>query len=395
METSGEADEGGTLYQCPMHPTYIDESPGECPICGMTLVPVEKAEGEEMQMEVEGRAAIELPPERQQMIGVTFDEARSRDVTMKIRTVGHLTYDETRIVKVHTRISGWVERLYVDYTGREVRRGEPLFTIYSPELYSTQEEYLLALRGEKALSAPSATPEAAENAYSLTEATRKRLRLWDITEDQIERLERTGRSETEMSIVSPIDGFVIEKNAFEGKYVVPGEVLYTIADLETIWAIAEVFEYELQLVRVGQEAKITLSYYPGEVFRGRVSYIYPYLNNSTRTALVRFEIENRDLKLKPDMYVNVELEIDLGKRLVIPRDAVLYSGERRIAYVRKDERNFEPREIVTGVRVGDYIEVLEGIEEGETVVTSANFLIDSESQLRAAVMSMMGGHGGH
>ncbi|MFQ6105185.1 MAG: efflux RND transporter periplasmic adaptor subunit [Candidatus Glassbacteria bacterium] len=387
-ESSGEA-----LYHCPMHPTYMSDSPGECPICGMTLVPVEDEEGGES--EVEGRAGVKVSPEKQQLIGVTFDTAHVSDLSMKIRTVGRLTYDETKIVKVHTRISGWVEKLHIDYTGKEVKKGEPLFSLYSPQLYSTQEEYLLALEGESLLSA-SSMPGTSEMAQSLSEATRRRLLLWDITEDQIASLERTGRSEVDLEIVSPIDGFVIEKNAFEGKYVSPGDILYTIADLKKIWAIADVYEYELPYVKVGQEAKITLSYFPGEEFIGRITYVYPYLNNAARTAQVRFEIDNEDLKLKPDMYVNVQLEIDLGPRLLVPSGAILYAGDRYVAYVKKDEKNFEPREIITGVSSDGYVEVLDGIIEGEMVVTSANFLLDSESQLRAAVMSMIGGdHGGH
>jgi RND family efflux transporter MFP subunit len=381
------------LYHCPMHPTYMSDDSGECPICGMTLVPVEAGEGDDS--EVEGRASVKVSPEKQQLIGVTFDTVRVSDFSMKVQTVGRLTYDETKIVKVHTRISGWVERLFVDYTGKEVKKGEPLFSLYSPQLYSTQEEYLLALRGEKLLS-QSKIEGASANAQSLSKASRKRLKLWDINEEQIERLERTGRSEVNLEIVSPTNGFVIEKNAFEGKYVNPGDILYTIADLEKIWAIADVYEYELPYVEVGQEAKITLSYLPGKEFIGKVAHVYPYLNDNTRTAQVRFEIDNFDFKLKPDMYVNVQIEIDLGKRLMIPKDAILYAGERRIAYVKKDERTFEPKEIKTGVQKNQAVEVLGGLVEGDVVVTSANFLLDSESQLRAAVLSMLGGdHGGH
>jgi len=381
-----------TLFHCPMHPTYISENTGECPICGMTLVPIEVEEGGEST--VEGRATVKVNPDKQQLIGVTFDTARVSDLSMKIRTVGRLAYDETKIVKVHTRISGWVERLHVDYTGKEVNKGDPLFSIYSPQLYSTQEEYLLALKGERLLANSSMTG-VLDNAQSLSEATKRRLKLWDITDEQIKRLEKSGKAEENIEIVSPINGFVTEKNVFEGRYVSPGDILYTIADLENIWVLADIYEYELPHVRVGQEAKITLSYFPGEEFTGEVTYVYPYLNDNTRTAQVRFEINNPDFKLKPDMFVNVQIKIDLGKRLTIPRDAILYSGERRIAYVKNGDTTFEPREIKTGVPTAQLVEVLEGIEEGEMVVTSANFLIDSESQLRAAVMSMIDGHSGH
>ena len=381
-----------TLYHCSMHPTYISENPGECPICGMTLVPIEEVEGGESK--VEGRSSVKVNPDKQQLIGVTFDTARVSDLSMKIRTVGRLTYDETKIVKVHTRISGWVERLHVDYTGKEVEKGESLFSIYSPQLYSTQEEYLLALNGERLLANRSMTGDL-DNDQSLSAATKRRLELWDISDEQIKELEKSGKAEVNLEIVSPINGFVIEKNAFEGRYVSPGDILYTIADLDEIWALADIYEYELPYVKVGQEAKITLSYYPGEEFTGKVTYVYPYLNNDTRTAQVRFEIDNPNMKLKPDMFVNVKIEIGLGERLTIPRDAILFSGERRIAYVKNGDTTFEPREIETGVQNGQFVEVLEGIEEGEMVVTSANFLIDSESQLRASVMSMMSGHSGH
>jgi len=387
-ESSTEA-----LFHCPMHPTYISDSPGECPICGMTLVPIEAEEGGESG--VKGRANVKVSIEKQQLIGVTFDSARVSDLSMKIRTVGRLAYDETKIVKVQTRINGWVEKLYIDYTGKEVVKGEPLFSIYSPQLYSTQEEYLLALEGEDRLS-NSSIKGVSDNARSLSEAARRRLRLWDISEGQIANLESTGRAEVDLEIVSPIDGFVTEKNAFEGKYVSPGDILYTIADLKKIWVIADVYEYELPYVRAGQEAKITLPYFPGEEFIGKVTYVYPYLNDNARTAQVRFEIENEELKMKPDMYANVQIEIDLGRKLVVPKEAILYAGDRHIAYVKKDEKNFEPREVKTGLETDGYVEVLGGIAEGEMVVTSANFLLDSESQLRSAVMSMVGGdHGGH
>jgi Cu(I)/Ag(I) efflux system membrane fusion protein len=261
--------------------------------------------------------------------------------------------------------------------------------LYSPELVATQQEYLLAVKGRKLLDG-SEFPEVAEGAQSLLEVTRQRLRLWDITEDHIQDLELTGKVLKTLPIHSPITGTVINKMALAGMRVSPGDELYTIADLSHIWITADIYEYELPLIKVGQTATVSLSYDPGTVLQGRVAFIYPTLDPQTRTAKVRFELDNPGEQLKPEMYANVELQIPLGTRLVVPREAILESGERQVIFLHHGGGTLEWRTVKLGARAGDWVEVLEGLKEGEHVVTSANFLIDSESRLKAAVGGMQG-----
>jgi len=380
---------GKTLYQCPMHPTYISEEPGDCPICGMKLVPVEGTEPEEARG-TPGLATVRITSEKQQLIGVRTGLVRYVDMEKIIRTVGRVTYAEPNVAYVTTKFEGWIEELYVDYTGKRVRKGQPLFTIYSPELVSTQEEYLLALKAQEYLTR-SGFSEVSSGANNLLESTRRRLLLWDITEKDIRELERTGKPRKTLTIYSPIDGYVIHKNVFRGMKVSPGLNLYHIVDLSTVWVEADIYEYEIPFVKVGQEATISLSYCPGETFSGKVTYIYPYLESKTRTVKVRMEFPNRDLKLKPEMYANVELKVRLGRKLAVPEEAVLNAGTRQYVFVDLGDGRFEPREVRLGPKADAYVAVLEGLREGERVVTSANFLIDSESKLRAA-LTAMGGH---
>jgi RND family efflux transporter MFP subunit len=387
---SHEDQEEEQLYHCPMHPTYISEQRGECPICGMSLVPFEQEEELiEETSEVEGYASIRVSPKRQQLIGVKTGVVELQSMEKVIRTVGLVDYDEKRIAHIHTKISGWIEDLYVDYTGKLVNRGEDLLTIYSPELVSTQEEYLLAQRSEEKLGS-SQLKEVSRGANRLLDATRRRLLLWDITEDQIDELERTNEPKTKMTLHSPIDGFVLHKGAFEGKHVSPSDELYTIADLSVVWVIADIYEYELPFVHVGQEAKVSLSYLPGEEFIGTVDYIYPYMEEQTRTVKVRLIFNNPEWKLKPKMYANVELKVDLGERLAIPEDAILDTGTRQVVFIYRDDGTFEPREVRLGQQVEDHYVLLEGLNEGDRIMTSANFLIDSESKLKAATQAMTG-----
>ncbi len=388
METHEVDQDGQTLYHCPMHPTYISEQPGECPICGMTLVPVED-EGEMEESSVEGYAPVKVSLQRQQLIGVKTGIIERRPMDKIIRTVGLVDYDEKRLAHIHTKISGWIEELYVDYTGKLVQRGEPLLTIYSPELVSTQEEYLLALRGQEELVS-SPFSEVSLGASTLLNATKRRLQLWDITEDQINELEMTGEIKTKMTLHSPIDGFVLHKGAFEGKYVNPKDELYLIADLSVVWVYADIYEYELPFVHVGQEAKVSLSYLPGEEFVGTVDYIYPYMEEKTRTVKMRLVFDNSEWKLKPKMYANVELKIDLGELMAIPEDAILDTGTRQVVFLYREDGTFEPREVELGLKVEDYYVILEGLEVGDRIMTSSNFLIDSESKLKAATRAMAG-----
>jgi len=367
------------LYHCPMHPNYTSDKPGECPICGMTLVPVE--EEEEKSSEVI-QDVLKISPEKQQLIGITYGKVEFRSLKKVVRTVAKFTYDETNIRYITTKFSGWIEKLYVDYTGKFVKRGQPLFEIYSPELLSAQEEYLIAFKFKK----------ITENAVSLLNSTKTRLLLWGINENQLKEIEKAGRPMRIMVYYSPFDGFVIEKNVFEGKYINAGETLYQIADISNIWVLADIYEFELPFIKIGQEAIITLPYYPSEVFKGRITYIYPYLENETRTIKVRIELKNPDFKLKPYMFGNVEIDIDLGKKLVVPESAVIDTGIRKLVFVNRGNGYIEPREVKLGHRVDEYYEVLEGISEDEEVITSANFLIDSESKIKSAIKGMSGGH---
>ncbi|MVF21583.1 efflux RND transporter periplasmic adaptor subunit [Methylocaldum sp. BRCS4] len=330
-----------------------------------------------------------ISPERLQEIGVRFEIAEQRPLTRTIRTVGRVEIDERKLANVNIKIEGWIDRLYVSATGDRVKQGQILFTLYSPDLVATQQEYLLALQSVRDLGT-SEFPEVAQGARSLLEVTRRRLALWDITEDHIEDLERTGAVLKTLPIHAPISGTVIERKAVAGMYVKPGEPLYTIADLTSIWILGDIYEYELPLIKVGQTADVTLSYDPKTHFEARVDFIYPTLDPQTRTAKVRFTLANPEERLKPDMYANVELNVPLGLRLAVPKDAVLETGERKIIFIHHGGGKLEWRNVTTGVRGAEWVEITEGIEPGDHVVTSANFLIDSESQLKAAVGGMAG-----
>lgn len=332
---------------------------------------------------------IIIAPERLQTIGVKFQPAERRVLEKAIRTVGRVEVDERRLARVNIKFHGWIEELVVSAVGDHVRKGQILFTIYSPDLVATQEEYLLALRSYKELGG-SEFPEVARGAKDLLDATRRRFSLWDITDDHVRDLEKTGRVMKTLPIHSPITGTVIQKKAFAGSHVDPGEELFTIADLSRIWIMADIYEYELPSIKLGQGADVTLSYDPKVALHGHVEFIYPTMDPKTRTAKVRFVLENPQEKLKPDMYANVGLKVGLGSRLAIPRDAVLESGERQIVFIHRGGGKLEWRQVKLGVRVDNWAEVTEGVSEGEHVVTSANFLIDSESQLRSAINSMGG-----
>jgi Cu(I)/Ag(I) efflux system membrane fusion protein len=332
---------------------------------------------------------VALSPERLQAIGVKFELAKYRPVERSIRTVGQVEVDERRLAHVNIKLEGWIDQLFVNSTGERVKKGKILFTLYSPDLVATQTEYLLALKSQQTLG-QSTFPEVAERAKSLLDVTRRRLKLWDITEDHIEDLERTGEVQRTLPIHAPLTGTVIKKVALAGMYVKPGDELYTIADLSQIWITADVYESELPFVKVGQMATVSLSYDPGTVLQGRIVFIYPVLDPQTRTAKVRFELANPGERLKPGMYTNVELKSALGIRLFVPTEAILDSGERQVMFIHLGEGRLEWRTVKLGVRAGDWVEVLEGLKEGEHIVTSANFLIDSESQLKAAVGGMKG-----
>jgi Cu(I)/Ag(I) efflux system membrane fusion protein len=330
-----------------------------------------------------------LNPERLQAVGVKFELARRRSLDRAIRTVGQVEVDERRLAHVNIKLEGWIDQLFVSSTGERVTRGQKLLTLYSPELVATQTEYLLALKSQRTLGG-SAFAEVAEGAQSLAEATRRRLQLWDITEDHVQDLERTGKVQRTLPIHAPQSGTVIKKVALAGMHVNPGDELYTIADLSHVWLLADIYEYELPFVKVGQTATVTLSYDPKTVLQGRIAFLYPTLDTQTRTAKVRFELANPREQLKPGMYANVELKIPLGTRLVVPSDAILDSGERQLIFIHLGGGQLAWRTVKLGIRAGDWVEVLEGLKEDEHIVTSANFLLDSESQLKAAVSGMKG-----
>jgi len=330
-----------------------------------------------------------VSPERQQISGVRFGRVEYRNLERIIRTVGRMEFDEKKISTVNPKIGGWIEDLYADYTGKMVRKGQPLLTIYSPELVAAQEEVLLALKAKKILGA-SPIADVAEGGDRLLQGARRRLLLWDITPKQLETLEQTGEVKKSMVLYSPADGFVLEKMAYKGMALMPGTALYKIGDLSSIWVIGDIYEYELPFVKIGDRAKITLAYDPGETFEGTATYIYPSLDPKTRTAKVRFDLPNPEFRLKPEMWANVELKTSLGRKLVVPEDAVMDSGTMQMVFVDRGQGHFESRHIQAGVKVQGYYEVLSGLREGERVVTSANFLIDSESQLKGALGGMAG-----
>jgi Cu(I)/Ag(I) efflux system membrane fusion protein len=349
---------------------------------GMTMESIQK-EGKVQEV---APGTVQISPERQQLIGVKIGAVEMRSLQKVIRTVGRIDYDEKRIVTVSPKIGGWIEDLYVDFTGRFVKQGDPLLTIYSPELVSTQEEYLLALRAKRSL-AKSPFPEVAGSGDSLAESARRRLRLWDITDDQIKALEESGQAKKTLTLYSPFSGFVLEKSAYKGMNIMPGVALYKLADLSVVWLYADIYEYELPFIRLGQQASIQLAYIPAETFTGRAIYIYPSLNPETRTAKVRFEIPNSH-----------EIKVQLGRKLAVPEGAIINTGIRQIAILDKSNGYFEPREVKVGSKADNYYEVLSGLKAGERVVTSANFLVDSESNLKEAMggMSMPGmDHSGH
>ena len=378
-----EGDEPPTMRRVaywydPMHPSYQSDKPGTAPDCGMKLVPKYSDELEAMQAMAPG--TVMLSAEKQQLIGVRTTEVRREHLTRTLRTVGRVEMDETRISRVHTKVEGWVEKVYGDFVGKLVRKGQPLFTLYSPQLVSTQEEYLIARRG-KALLGNSPYANVSGGADALLRAARERLRLWDIGEEQIQRLEETGEVQRTLTITSPVTGFVLSRDLYPQTFVKPDKRLYEIANLARVWVHVDLYEFEAPYVQPGQRATMRLSYYPGKVYRGRVTYVYPTVDAQTRTARVRLEFSNPNFDLKPEMFADVELAVNYGMHTVIPAEAVLDSGTRQVVFIVKDGGYFEPREVELGPRFDGRVAILRGLDPGETVVSSGNFLIDSESKL--------------
>jgi len=376
-------------YEDPMHPSYRSDKPGIAPDCGMQLVPVYAPEtgAAPPPAAAPDHGPVQISTTQEHLIGLTTARAQYRTLEKTIRAVGTVALDETRTGQVHTRVSGWIQKVFVDYTTQQVKKGDPLFTIYSPDLVATEGEYLLALRGKRDLGS-SPIREVATGVDTLLDAARQRLALWDVSPEEIAEIERSGQAKRDLTLYSPMSGRVTERKAFPNQYVTPDMSLYTLVDYTHVWVYADIYEPEIELVKTGQEADFTTDAYPGRVFHGQISYVWPQLDMQTRTLKVRTDFANPELALKPDMFGNVEMRIPLGRRLVVPESAVLDTGTRQLVFVQKGPGLLEPRTVKTGVHVDGNEEVLEGLKAGEVVASSATFLIDSESQLRAALAGM-------
>ncbi len=431
------ADEKREEWFCPMHPHVVSERPGVCPICKMELVKRAKSgvpaaasapttsrnpageiggrkvlywydpmapgsrfdkPGKSPFMDMQlvpkyadeapsagaggqaGAPSVSLSAEAIRATGIATVAVALQDLKHEIRAVGTVEADETRFERVAARVAGRVERLHANFTGQAVRRGAPLYTLYSPDLVSTQREYLLALEQQRRLSA-SGSAEAGESARELVRAARDRLKLWGIGDGQIRELERTGSPRLALTFVSPISGTVLQKSVIEGQYVQEGTELYLLADLSSVWLVAQVYEFELGRLRTGQAATVTASAYPGREFEGRIAFIEPVLDRETRTVRVRIVLANRQGALKPGMFADARLQLPIESRLSVPRSAVIDTGTRRVVYVEITPGTFQPREVTLGPTSGDRVAVLGGVKEGEKVVATANFFIDSQAQL--------------
>jgi Cu(I)/Ag(I) efflux system membrane fusion protein len=411
-------------YTCPMHPTIVSDHPGDCPICGMALVKVGAGASErkvafyrspmdakqtspgprkdEMGMDylpvyedeagggaapVDGLATISIDPQRQQLIGLRTAEVTRGQVGSSWKTVGKVAVDETNVHHVNIKVGGFVDTVYVDYVGKAVRRGEPLFSIYSPDLLSVQQEYLLALRTRKALSGGGIAVGAGDD---LVDSARERLRLWDIPDSEVERLEATGKPTKALTIHSPMSGVVTKKDIVMGHRLNEGDMPYEITDLSRVWVLADAYETDLSRIRIGMPATLSLQAFPNKTFSGKVIFVDPIMDPKTRTAKVRLEFPNPKADLKPEMFGEVMLKTEAREGLRIPADAVIDSGTKKVVFVALGEGKLQPREIQVGPVAGDEVEVLSGLAAGEKVVTRANFLVDSESRLRASLAAMGG-----
>ncbi len=421
------------LYQCPMHPTITSDHPGDCPVCGMKLVQVKKQGGaadpapapgarkilfyrspmdpkqtsptfrkDEMGMDylpvyedeaagagpaVSGLATVTIDPARQQLIGLQTVPVGRGSISGSWRTVGRVEVDPTRVRKTNIKVEGYVERLFVDFVGRPVRRGQPLFSLYSPSLLAAENEYVLALQTRDALAKAGS---ADNSGVALVQAARRKLELWDVPAAEIQRLEQTRQPSRTLTFLSPISGVVTAKNVVQGSRVNAGDTPFEITALDEVWIMADAYEQDLAQVHVGMPAALTLKAYPGRTFRGKVAFIDPLLDPATRTAKVHMHFSNPGGELKPEMYGEVVLEGREREGLRVPADAVVHSGTKDVVFIALGEGRFLPREVRLGARNGDQVEVRSGLEADQQVVTRANFLVDSESQLRASLAAMTG-----
>jgi membrane fusion protein, copper/silver efflux system len=368
-------------YVDPMHPAYTSDKPGIAPDCGMKLEPVFDDVGGQAGRTGESSegampaGAIRITPERQQLIGVKFATVEAGRATRTIRSVGKVAVDETRVGHVHTRIDGWIETVFVDFTGDVVVKGAPMLTIYSPEMLASQEELLLAARARSVMP-------------SLFDAARRRLQLWDLSEDQIQQVLQTGQPIRSITVHAPMNGFVTERRAFPNQRVTPDSDLYTITDLSRVWIIADVFESDIASIRIGDPAYVIFANGGAPSLGARINYIQPQVDPTTRTLKVRLDVKNPGTRMKPEMFVNVEFGVATAPQLTVPADAVLDTGDRQTVFVDLGGGYLEPRAVVVGERFGDRITIASGLSAGERVVASGTFLIDSESRLKAAASGM-------
>lgn len=400
-DSRGHEDAGATLYHCPMHPTIVQDHPGDCPICGMRLVPSTStkepkaaASGNDATRVDEATTAaglmtVEIDPARQQLIGLQTTEVTHGPVGGAWRTVGRVAIDETRVRHINLKVPGFIERIYVDFIGKAVKQGDPLFSIYSPELLAAQEEYLLALRTRAAMNQAGAAPGGDGDA--LVAATHRKLRLWDVPAAEIERIGRSGTPTKALTFYSPVAGVVTKKDVVEGMKLDAGAMPYEIVDLSSLWVLADVYETELRFVQEGMAAVLKLNAFPNREFSGHVGFIDPLLDPQTRTVKVRLTFPNPTGELRPEMYGEVLLLGAPHEGLRLPPDAVIDSGTETLVFVAVGEGKFQPRRVKLGGSDGTYVEILEGLEQGERVVTRANFLVDSESRLRASLAELTAG----
>ena len=376
------------FYRNPMDPSISSPVPAKDEM-GMDYVPVYSDEVSSPDKGVKGLATVTIDEKGIRLAGIQTAEAVKQKLEGDIRAVGLVKPDETRVRHVHTKNSGWIEKLYVNTTGQLVRAGQPLLTIYSPQLLGSQEEFLRA-RENAMRFANSSIPEVRKGGEDLLKAARKRLELFDVPESLIKEIERTGLPKRTVTLLAPVSGFVTAKGVYEGQQVEPGMELFTITDLSKVWIEADFYEFEAHLIRLGQKAVFTFPYDPKAQKTGRISYIYPYLDPQSRTLRARFEFQNSDFSLKPEMYVNVSMKIETSDSVVVPDSSVMNTGLRQIVFVGIGEDRFEPREVKVGYRSGGLIQIISGVRAGEKVVVRANFLLDSESRVRAAILQAAG-----
>jgi Cu(I)/Ag(I) efflux system membrane fusion protein len=363
-------------YTCSMHPSVKQAGPGTCPICGMDLIPVTKEQQEQ--------GVVMIDERRRQLIGVRTEPAVSAPMRMTFQAVGHVTYDESALSDVNLKVHGWITKVFVSETGRRVSKGQPLFSMYSPELYNAEQDFLLGLHGAAASASAGDSASTPRPTELLARASRQRLHLLGLSDAQIDAVAQSGKPSEDVTIGSPAGGFVIEKNVVEGASVDAGMRLYRIASLSRVWVDADIYEADLAQVRVGDHATVTLDYLPGRGYEAKVATVYPYLDANARTGRVRLELANKELDLRPGMYASVALSSDLGPRVQIPAAAVVYTGPRRLVFVDLGGGRFRPTEVQIGTESNGMVEVLAGVSSGDVVATSGEFLIAAEARISTA-----------